>query len=75
MENNKKVSRAAGAVGGMTLISRIFGMLRDLVIAMQFGSSAAADAFFVAFRIPNMQRKILGEGAVSAAINNVCINY
>ena len=67
MENNKKVSRAAGAVGGMTLVSRIFGMLRDLVIAMQFGSSAAADAFFVAFRIPNMQRKILGEGAVSAA--------
>jgi putative peptidoglycan lipid II flippase len=67
MENNKKVSRAAGAVGGMTLVSRIFGMLRDLVIAMQFGSSAAADAFFVAFRLPNMQRKILGEGAVSAA--------
>lgn len=51
----------------MTLVSRIFGMLRDLVIAMQFGSSAAADAFFVAFRLPNMQRKILGEGAVSAA--------
>jgi putative peptidoglycan lipid II flippase len=67
MENNKKVSRAAGAVGGMTLVSRVFGMLRDLVIAMQFGSSAAADAFFVAFRLPNMQRKILGEGAVSAA--------
>lgn len=51
----------------MTLVSRIFGMVRDLVIAMQFGSSAAADAFFVAFRLPNMQRKILGEGAVSAA--------
>jgi putative peptidoglycan lipid II flippase len=67
MENNIKVSRAAGAVGGMTLVSRIFGMVRDLVIAMQFGSSAAADAFFVAFRLPNMQRKILGEGAVSAA--------
>jgi len=67
MENNKKVSRAAGAVSGMTLLSRVFGMVRDLVIAMQFGSSAAADAFFVAFRIPNMQRKILGEGAVSAA--------
>lgn len=51
----------------MTLLSRVFGMVRDLVVAMQFGSSAAADAFFVAFRIPNMQRKILGEGAVSAA--------
>ena len=41
--------------------------MRDLVIAMQFGSSAAADAFFVAFRIPNVQRRLLAEGAVTAA--------
>ena len=67
MESNKKVSKAAGAVGGMTLLSRVFGFLRDIVIAMAFGSSASADAFFVAFRIPNMQRRILGEGAVTAA--------
>ena len=67
MESNKKVSKAAGAVGGMTLLSRIFGFLRDMTIAMAFGSSASADAFFVAFRIPNMQRRILGEGAVTAA--------
>jgi putative peptidoglycan lipid II flippase len=67
MESNKKVSKAAGAVGGMTLLSRVFGFLRDMVIAMAFGSSASADAFFVAFRIPNMQRRILGEGAVTAA--------
>lgn len=67
MESNKKVSKAAGAVSGMTLLSRIFGFLRDMVIAMAFGSSASADAFFVAFRIPNMQRRILGEGAVAAA--------
>ena len=67
MDSNKKVSEAAGAVGGMTLLSRLFGFLRDVVIAMAFGSSASADAFFVAFRIPNMQRRILGEGAVTAA--------
>ncbi len=67
MDNNQKVSKAAGAVSGMTLLSRIFGFLRDMVIAMAFGSSASADAFFVAFRIPNMQRRILGEGAVTAA--------
>ena len=67
MESNQKVGQAAGAVGGMTLISRLFGFLRDLVIAMQFGATAAADAFFVAFRIPNVQRKILGEGAITAA--------
>ncbi|MBT6408515.1 MAG: murein biosynthesis integral membrane protein MurJ [Nitrospina sp.] len=67
MDSNEKVSKAAGAVGGMTLLSRLFGFLRDVVIAMAFGSSASADAFFVAFRIPNMQRRILGEGAVTAA--------
>ena len=67
MESNKHVSKAAGAVSGMTLLSRLFGFLRDMVIAMAFGSSASADAFFVAFRIPNMQRRILGEGAVTAA--------
>ena len=51
----------------MTLLSRVFGFLRDLVIATMFGSSAAADAFLVAFRIPNVQRRLLGEGALTAA--------
>ena len=63
----KNLSRAVGAVSGMTLLSRIFGFIRDLFIAMSFGSSTAADAFFVAFRIPNMQRRVLGEGAISSA--------
>ena len=75
MENNKKVSRAAGAVGSMTLISRLFGFIRDLVLAMTFGASASADAFFIAFRIPNIQRRILGEGAVSAAMIPVYGEY
>ena len=65
MESNKKVSRAAGTVGSMTLLSRVFGFIRDMVIAMTFGSSAAADAFFVAFRIPNMQRRLLEIGRAS----------
>jgi len=51
MDNNKKVGRAASAVGSMTLVSRLFGFVRDLVLAMTFGASASADAFFVAFRI------------------------
>ena len=75
MENNKKVGRAAGTVGSMTLISRLFGFVRDLVLAMTFGASAPADAFFVAFRIPNIQRRILGEGAVSAAMIPVYGEY
>lgn len=46
MENNQKVGKAASAVGGMTMVSRLLGFIRDLVIAMQFGATAAADAFF-----------------------------
>jgi putative peptidoglycan lipid II flippase len=75
MENIKKVSLAAGAVGSMTMVSRLFGFVRDLVLAMTFGASASADAFFVAFRIPNIQRRILGEGAVSAAMIPVYGEY
>ncbi len=75
MDKNEKVSRAAGSIGTMTLFSRIFGFIRDLVIAMNFGSSAAADAFFVAFRIPNIQRRILGEGGMTAAFIPVFSEY
>lgn len=75
MDSHSKISKAAGAVGGMTLLSRVFGFLRDMVIAMMFGSSSVADAFFVAFRIPNLQRRILGKGAVSAAFIPVFSEY
>ena len=49
----KNVSRAAGVVSFFTLISRILGLLRDMVLARFFGTGITADAFFVAFRIPN----------------------
>ncbi|CAI2718277.1 murein biosynthesis integral membrane protein MurJ [Nitrospina watsonii] len=75
MDKNETISRAAGTVGTMTLASRLFGFVRDVVIGMTFGASAAADAFFVAFRIPNIQRRILGEGAVSAAMIPVYGEY
>lgn len=51
----------------MTLISRIFGYLRDVVIAIFFGASGTTDAFFVAFRIPNFLRRLFAEGAFSQA--------
>ena len=51
----------------MTTISRVFGLLRDTVIAVYFGAGAGADAFFVAFKIPNYLRRIFGEGAFSQA--------
>ncbi|MCP4406925.1 MAG: murein biosynthesis integral membrane protein MurJ [Gammaproteobacteria bacterium] len=62
-----KVLKSTTTVGGMTLISRIFGYLRDVVIAIFFGASGATDAFFVAFRIPNFLRRLFAEGAFSQA--------
>ena len=49
---NTQVVRAVGQIGGLTLLSRISGLGRDMVIGSVFGAGLAADAFFVAFRIP-----------------------
>lgn len=59
----------------MTLISRILGFVRDSVIAAAFGATAAADAFFVAFRIPNLFRRLFAEGAFAQAFVPVLTNY
>lgn len=58
---------AASVVSGGTFVSRVLGYVRDMLIAHRFGGGLHADAFFVAFRIPNMARELLGEGALSAA--------
>jgi len=63
----ENVSRAAGTVGFYTLLSRILGLVRDMVIAYFFGSKMAADAFFVAFRIPNLLRRFFAEGSLTIA--------
>ncbi len=62
-----RVTRAAGVTGAWTLASRILGMVRDQVVAYLFGASMAADAFYVAFRLPNLLRRLSAEGAMSAA--------
>jgi putative peptidoglycan lipid II flippase len=61
------LARAAVSVSGMTLMSRITGFIRDTLIAIHFGAGATADAFFVAFRIPNLLRRLFAEGAFSQA--------
>ncbi len=66
-ERPGRIARAAGVVSGATLLSRILGFVRDLIIARAFGAGTATDAFFAAFRLPNMLRELLGEGALSAA--------
>jgi len=59
--------RALATVSSLTLVSRILGYLRDFIIARAFGASLATDAFFVAFRIPNLLRRLFAEGAFSQA--------
>ncbi|MCC2636166.1 MAG: mviN, partial [Ramlibacter sp.] len=59
--------KAASTVSVLTLASRITGLARDILFAAFFGVSALTDAFYVAFRIPNMFRRIFGEGAFSQA--------
>jgi putative peptidoglycan lipid II flippase len=59
--------RSAATVSGLTLLSRITGLIRDLLIARLFGAVAETDAFAVAFRLPNLLRRIFAEGAFSQA--------
>ncbi len=62
-----KLYRSFATVGGLTMLSRVFGFLRDILIAAILGSGTVADAFFVAFRFPNLFRRLFGEGAFNAA--------
>ncbi|MBU1740203.1 MAG: murein biosynthesis integral membrane protein MurJ, partial [Proteobacteria bacterium] len=62
MNERERVTKAAGVVGGATLVSRILGFVREMVISYFFGAGVAADAFFVAFRIPNLIRRLFAEG-------------
>jgi putative peptidoglycan lipid II flippase len=74
-EEAGKLTRAAGVVGFFTLLSRITGLLRDVVIGFLFGAQGAADAYFVAFRIPNLLRRLTAEGALTVAFVPVFTNY
>ncbi|NHZ48237.1 lipid II flippase MurJ, partial [Nitratidesulfovibrio liaohensis] len=65
--DNTALARNAATVAGATLVSRVLGYARDALTAHILGAGAGADAFFVAFRLPNLMRRMLGEGAVSLA--------
>lgn len=75
MTENRKITKAASTIGMGTLLSRIFGFLRDMVIANFFGAGMAADAFFVAFRIPNLWRRLVGEGSLTVSFIPVYTEY
>lgn len=66
---------ALAKVGSLTMLSRILGFLRDAVIARTFGASMATDAFFVAFKLPNLLRRIFAEGAFAQAFVPILAEY
>src|SRR5262245_62424718 len=70
-----QVVRALGGIASATLLSRLLGFVRDAVVARAFGAGPITDAFFVAFRIPNILRRILAEGAMSTAMIQVLSDY
>lgn len=59
--------KATGTIGGLTLVSRILGFVRDVLFARYAGAGLASDAFLIAFRLPNLFRALFAEGAFSAA--------
>jgi putative peptidoglycan lipid II flippase len=73
--HERQVVGALGSIGGATLASRILGFVRDAVVAQVFGAGPITDAFLVAFRIPNILRRLLAEGALSTAVIPVFTDY
>lgn len=67
--------RASGVTGAMTMVSRVLGLARDVVIARVFGVSDGVDAFFVANKIPNFMRRLFAEGAFNQAFVPVLSEY
>jgi len=67
--------RSMLAFSGGTFVSRVLGLLREIVVAATFGANAATDAFLVAFRIPNFMRRLFAEGSFSMAFVPVLTEY
>lgn len=67
--------KSSAVVASMTMLSRVLGLLRDIVFAITIGAAASADAFFVAFKIPNFLRRLFAEGAFSQAFVPVLAEY
>ncbi len=61
-----KLGKAIGTIGGLTMVSRVLGFARDMLMSRIMGATMAADAFQLAFRVPNTFRRLFGEGAFSA---------
>jgi putative peptidoglycan lipid II flippase len=67
MERQGRIARAAGVMSAATLVSRVLGFVKDMILARLFGATGVSDTFFVAFRIPNLLRELFAEGSMSSA--------
>jgi putative peptidoglycan lipid II flippase len=74
-DSSRGLAKSGAVFGSMTMASRVLGVVRDMVVARYFGADAAADAFFIAFKIPNFMRRLFGEGAFSQAFVPVLSEY
>jgi putative peptidoglycan lipid II flippase len=72
---NYRVTRAAGIVGAATLVSRVLGLVRDVLVAYFIGAGFYSDAFFTAFRIPNLLRRLFAEGSLTVSFVPVFVEY
>jgi putative peptidoglycan lipid II flippase len=63
----RQIAKDASIVGGATLLSRLLGFFRDMILAYVLGTGIAADAFYVAYRLPNMMRRLFAEGSMTMA--------
>jgi putative peptidoglycan lipid II flippase len=69
------LTRSAGLIGSFTMLSRVLGMIRDMVVAAFFGAGMFTDAFFVAFSIPNILRRLVGEGSLTVSFVPIFTEY
>lgn len=67
--------KSLAAVSSITMVSRVLGFIRDTIIARTFGAGMATDAFFIAFKLPNLLRRIFAEGAFSQAFVPILAEY
>lgn len=75
MSTHRHLAKQTGIIGLFTAISRVLGFVRDLIIATAFGTGIGAEAFVVSFKIPNLLRDLVGEGAASSSIVPVLTEY
>ena len=75
MSADRSIAKNWSLVGLLTFVSRIAGYFRDVVVAYYFGASYQTDAFYVAFRIPNLLRRLFAEGAITVAFVPIFTNY